>query len=40
MDELLDDVRTVPQMLHRRSDIGAYRRSGQGVKIVSQFRCQ
>jgi len=37
LDELFDDVRAVPQVLHRRSDIGANRRVTQGMEIVSEF---
>src|SRR5260221_4695341 len=37
---LFRSVRTVPQVLHRRLDIGADRRTAQGVKIVSEFRRQ
>ena len=40
LDELLNDVRAVPQVLHRRLDIGADRRTAQGVKIVPEFRRQ
>src|ERR1700679_3659667 len=40
LDELFDDVRAVPQMLHRRADIRADRRLTQGAKIVSEFRRQ
>src|SRR5258708_7332661 len=38
--ELLDVAGAVPQVPHRRSNVGATRRMSQGAQIVPEFGCQ
>src|SRR5580704_2902813 len=40
LNELLDDIRAVPQILHRRADVGANRSTAQGMQIMLKIRRQ